>query len=45
MISNPKELLRLPQNVPLIFFLRVGRVDDAILSLPGVSGLAEAVAA
>lgn len=39
MISIPKELFRLPQKVPLIFFLRFGRVEDAILSLPGVSGL------
>lgn len=35
------ELFRLLQNVPLIFFRKLGRVDDAMLSLPGVSGLSE----
>lgn len=29
------------QNVPLIFFRKLGRVDDAMLSLPDVSGLSE----
>lgn len=37
----PKELFRLPQKVPLIFFFKLGRVDDAILSLLGVSGRME----
>lgn len=33
--------MRLPQKEPLIFFLKLGRFDGAVLSLPGVSGLVE----